>query len=198
MPRLKTLLLQALRAWFLAPPNGDLFQILPSADDTLEVRCLVFQQNSIGWEQLFLGRFSNSWGSLQDAYYARRAHSIESKRQTGQRWQNALIDSIWQQWFLLWELRNKALHGEGTRAQALAERRIVERTLIDIYDLRNQMEPSVQHILCRDITEHFAKPVSYNRNWLAVHGPLFKLSIKRAKEKAIQGVKSIRHYFANK
>jgi hypothetical protein len=158
----------------------------------------VFQQNAIGWDHIFLGRFSQEWGSLQDKYYARRAHTTETKRYTGQRWQIAVISSIWQQWFLLWALRNKALHGADARLQMQAERRVVKRTLSDLYDYRNQMEPSVQQLLHRDLAEHFTKTVSYNKNWLAVHGPLIKQSIKRAKAKAIKGVKSIRSYFGPK
>jgi hypothetical protein len=95
-------------------------------------------------------------------------------------------------------MRNKELHGADSRSQAQAERRVVERTLIDIYDIRNQMEPSVQQLLHRDITEHFSKTMAYNKNWLAVYGPLIKMSIKTAKDKAIQGVKSLRHYFGPK
>ena len=75
------------------------------------------------------------------------------------------------------------------------EREEVERTLRDIYDMRAQMELSVQQLLCQNITTHFAKPLWYNKNWLAIHGPLVKQSIKRAKKKAIQGVRSIRQYF---
>jgi hypothetical protein len=48
MPRLKTLLLQALRVWFIASPDDPPFQMLPTKGDTMGVRCLVFQQNSIG------------------------------------------------------------------------------------------------------------------------------------------------------
>ena len=92
-------------------------------------------------------------------------------------------------------MRNKDLHGATGSAKTSAARLEVERTLRDIYDLREQMEPSVQQLLCRDITDHFAKPLWYNRNWLAVHGPLVKKSVQRAKKKAIQGVRSIRQYF---
>jgi hypothetical protein len=103
---------------------------------------------------------------------------------------------LWQQWFLLWATRNKELHGADSRSQSQAERRVVERTLIDIFDIRTtHMEPSVQKLLHRDITEHFSKTMAYNKNWLAVYGPLVKMSIRRAKAKASQGVKSLRHYF---
>lgn len=49
------------------------------------------------------------------------------------------------------------------RSQAQAERRVVERTLIDIYDIRHHMEPSVQELLNRDITDHFSKTLTYNK-----------------------------------
>ena len=84
------------------------------------------------------------------------------------------------------------------RLKTRAERLEVERTLWDIYDMREQMELSVQQLLCRDITDHFTKPVWYNKNWLEIHGPLVKKSTQRAKRKAIQGVQSIRQYFISR
>ncbi len=134
---------------------------------------------------------------MQDDYYARRAKSTESpKKRTGSSWQARLIEIIWKHWTVLWHMRNYDLHGEDERSKAMADKKEVERTLIYIYDLRSQFEPNVQQLLCQDIREHFDKPLWYNQNWLAIHGPLFKASLKRAKEKAIQGVRSIRMYFA--
>ena len=195
MPRLKQLLLQAIGDWTLHTSSDDNEFTVHMLDAPLSIRRLLHQQNAIGWDHFLLGRFSSEWGALQDEYYARQARVTETKRQTGQRWQIAIIGTIWQQWFLLWELRNKDLHGADARSKALAEQRVVDRMLIDIYDFRNQMEPSVRQLLHQDITDHFSKTVTYNENWLAVYGPLVKMSIKRAKAKAIQGVKSIRHYF---
>jgi hypothetical protein len=106
---------------------------------------------------------------------------------------------VWAQWFILWEMRNKDLHGANESMRARVECEEVERTLRDVYDTRAQMEPSVQQLLCQDITTHFAKPLWYNKNWLAIHGPaLVKQCIKRAKKKAIQGVRSIRQYFTQR
>ena len=95
-------------------------------------------------------------------------------------------------------MRNADLHGDTETSKTRAEREDVERTLRDIYDLRAQMEPSVQRLLCQEITDHFAKPLWFNKNWLAIHGPLVKQSIKRAKKKAIQGVRSIRQHFTTR
>jgi hypothetical protein len=196
MPRLHDLLLQALRDWCMHDPHeATVYQVQPSPNDSPLIRRVIFQQNAIGWDHIFLGRFSSEWASVQDAYYARKAQSTETKRQTGQTWQTAIISCIWQQLFLLWTIRNQALHGADSRLQAQAARREVERQLTDLYDLRNHMEPSVQRLLHQDLTEHLSKTVAYNKKWLSIYGPLVKQSIKRAKAKAIQGVKAITHYF---
>ena len=135
---------------------------------------------------------------IQDDYYAQTLNLKGNTRKSGAHWQKAIISEIWSQWFILWEMRNHDQHGSTESTRQRIERVEVERTLQDIYDLREQMEPSVQQVLCRDITDHFAKPLWFNKNWLAVHGPLVKQSIKRAKKKAIQGVRSIRQYFASR
>ena len=118
------------------------------------------------------------------------------KHRTGQRWQTAIIGELWTQWFTLWEARNSDLHGATESLQARAEREEVERSLRDIYDMRDRVEPSVQKLLCQDITNHFAKPLWFNKNWLAIHGPLVRQSVRNAKKKAIQGVRSTPGYTA--
>ena len=92
-------------------------------------------------------------------------------------------------------MRNNDQHGEDTTTRTQAARREVEWTLIEIYDFRARMEPSVQELLCAEVSDHFGQTVKHNQNWIAVHGPLVRTSIKRAKDKAIQGVKSMRQYF---
>ena len=83
----------------------------------------------------------------------------EGKQRTGQRWQQAIIGEIWNQWFEVWKMRNADLHGDTETTKTRAEREDVERMLRDIYDLRAQMEPSVQQLLCQELMDHFAKPL---------------------------------------
>jgi hypothetical protein len=112
---------------------------------------------------LFLGRFSIDWSEIQEDHYANMINSKDGKKRTGQKWQQAVIGEIWNQWFHVWGMRNKDLHGNNESAKARAEREEVERTLRDIYDLREQMEPSVQQLLCQELTDHFAKPLWFNK-----------------------------------
>jgi hypothetical protein len=198
-PELRAILIGAHTTWVNQeqPAQEEEDVVISSKNATTPtLKRSITRQNAIGWHQLFLGRFCHEWSEAQDTYYATTLNTKKLKRRTGARWQHELIGALWSQWFIVWEMRNKDLHGATESARSRAEREEVERTLRDIYDLRSQAEPSVQQLLCRDITDHFARPLWYNKNWLAIHGPLVKQSIKRAKKKAIQGVRSIRQYFA--
>jgi hypothetical protein len=95
-------------------------------------------------------------------------------------------------------MQNKDQHGEDTTTQTQAARREVELILIEMYDFRAHMEPSVQERLCAEVSDHYGQTVKYNQNWIAEHGTLVRSTIKRAKDKAIQSALSIRQYFLPK
>lgn len=191
----------SLQEWMqrLEDENEMNFQVTPTADMPPSQTRLIGRQNKIGWQHIVLGRFCHNLGDIQDEHYATMLNTKAIKRRTDQRWQQTIIGELWAQWFIVWVMRNKDLHGATETAEVRAGREEVERSLRDIYDLLERMEPSVQQLLCRDIPDHFAKPIWLNENWLAVHGPLVKQSVKRAKKKAIQCVRrSIRQYFASR
>lgn len=192
-PIILKVLLDAVRGWF-ARPDDD-YHIDPGQYPP-EVRRLIHHQNLIGWKQVFLGRFSSAWSNVQDDFYAQKIQSNDSpKRRTGQRWQISIISIIWKQWQLLWSQRNHNLHGKDETQQQRALTQTIRR---DIYDVASQLEPSVRALLHADISTHLEKPNWFNQNWLAIHAPLIKASLKRAREKAIVGVKSIRQYFGQR
>jgi hypothetical protein len=199
-PELRTTLITGINQWmqWMDRSNDSDFKMNTTKSTSPIIARLILQQNDIGWKQVFLGRFCHIWSDVQEAHYVTTINADKRKKRTGLQWQKAIIGELWSQWFILWELRNKDQHGSTESTRARTEREEVERTLRDIYDLREQMEPSVQQLLCRDVTDHFVKPLWFNKNWLAVHGTLVKKSVRRAKKKAIQGVRSIRQYFTTR
>jgi hypothetical protein len=194
-PLLRRVLLAGIGGWF---QESDSFSLAVDAFPS-EVHRLIRHQNAIGWGQIFLGRFCLEWSDLQDGYYHTRQEAVAkpSKALTGQRWQIHIIGEIWDQWKLLWHLRNQELHGTTLQQQASTAHREVQRDLRDIYDNKALMEPSVQDLLYPDVTDHLNRPTWFNKNWLAIHAPLAKASIKRARDRAIGGVRSIRQYFSS-
>ena len=191
---LRHLLRDAMSAW-LQSEDDDM--IINATEYHSEVRSVINQQNVIGWRQLINGRFGEEWSRGQDDYYAReRSRRGATDKRSGQKWQIQLITHIWQQWIILWKLRNAELHGRNNATKSMAIRREMERELHEVYDHRHHYEPRVQELLCDDIQEQLQRPTWVTQNWLTVNAPLFCDSMRRVKNTAIEGVRSIRSYFA--
>ncbi len=161
------------------------------------VRAVIIHQNSIGWRQMFNGRFSMEWIRLRDDHYAiQRSERGTKDRRSGHRWQIKLICLIWKEWTKLWKMRNEELYGRDAATRVINERRDIEGALRVVYEQRTHFEPRVQELLLREEYEHMQRPLWVTRNWLNVNGPIFRESARRAKATAIAGVRSIRSYFA--
>ncbi len=91
--------------------------------------------------------------------------------------------------------KSQDLHGADAKTRERALRRDTERTLVDLYDIRAQMEPSVQALLHPTVQDHLVQPIRVAWNWIAIHEPLVRESLRTAKTRAIKGMQSIRRYF---
>ena len=115
---------------------------------------------------------------------------------TGERWLINLILFVWDKWFILWKQRNQELLGVNANTRSAAERNEVRRKLQELYQNQHHLEPNVRELLFDSVEKRYEVPTAVTRNWLATHTGLFSSSMRRVKTKAIQGVRSIRTYFA--
>lgn len=191
-PKLRDLLLDGISGWF-ASPDPDTYQLQQSgyAD---EFKRLISQQNKIGWKHVFLGRFSMEWSNLQDIYYTTRPDSQQSRK--GSTWQVAIINCLWDQWSALWDSRNKDVHGVDARQSASIARQNALRTLRELYDLRDQVEPSARELLMKDIRDHAARSTWHLKTWITINESTLRASYQRAKRLAISGMRSLRSYWS--
>ena len=192
-PALKEAMIAGISGWL---HSDDERYTLDPMQHHHDMRQLIHQQNLIGWHQVFLGRFSWKWSDLQDDFYAVRREPGKMKRLTGQRWQTAIIGALWEQWYLVWAIRNADLHGATETAKSRAIETEVRRNLSDLYDQRLHMEPNVQELLFDTMEEHLEQPTWVTKNWLSMNSTAMRASIKRARKKAITGVRSLRQYFS--
>ena len=80
--------------------------------------------------------------------------------------------------------------------QRAATRRSADNELVALYDVREQMEPEIARALMfNDAQDHLQQQHPNLRNWLQTNGPILHDSLRRAKRKALAGVRSIRSYF---
>ena len=193
-PVLTELALSAFEKWFIA---DDELILDPLAYPT-QVHRLIEEQNAIaGWRQLFSGRFSCEWSTLQNASYSRAPPPDGQQKRTGLQWQTKFILKIWEGWDERWSDRNKALHGHDAATRSQAMRRETRRHLLDnIYRDRKFMEPHVQAFLQDSPEAHAAQSVSTTRNWIATHQAMFRnTSVRRMKARTLLRMQLIRSYF---
>ncbi|KAI2499118.1 hypothetical protein MHU86_15388 [Fragilaria crotonensis] len=197
-PLLRHVWREAMELWFAA--DTDVVHVSPVLFPP-EVRRVIMHQNEIGWRQVFNGRFAIAWSTVQEDYLAR--HNVSSGRNNtqlrkkGKQWQKKFILEIWKQWMTLWKARNDLVHGKDTTAQNEANRRRTAEELRAIYDRREQLEPEYQRLLYSDVQDHLQRHRDYTtRNWVNTNAPILRESLRRAKRRAVAGVRSIRSYFA--
>ena len=194
---LTQILSQGLHAWFShsAALSPDTFP--------KKFHRLIRLQNTIGWRQLFLGRFVSEWARLHDDHTfnaARNPTLLISKgtyKRTGDQWCQDITSVLWAQWTIVWALRNAVIHGKDEISRRQRREQEDLRQLRQLYSQKQLLEPSVQNLLFETVEEHEQLPAYSINNWLAIHAGLLKQSVQQASARAIQGVRSIRHYFSN-
>jgi hypothetical protein len=86
-------------------------------------RPLVHEQTTLGWQQLFNGRWSLQWFVLQDRYLSWHFDPVPDPLNS-KKWTTAKIHFLWTSFWTLWELRNGQVYGvnSSTRAKKQKEK----------------------------------------------------------------------------
>jgi hypothetical protein len=191
-PLLSGLLLEGIRQWFTSESD---IHLRPEAFHP-SLRSIIYQQNRIGWGQLFLGRFGISWSAHQQGYSCHhQSRESDDMKSQSLSWQTNLIRFVWERWYTLWKQRNQEVHGHDARTRREAVRREVCRTLNDIYSHRIMYEENVQTLLLPNVEDHERQTVRVTENWLALNAPIFRESFRRVNQRALGEMRSIRTYF---
>ena len=188
-PDLILLLMAALEQWMA---SGDTATQINPDDYDMELGQVIRQQNVIGWEQIFHGRFGKAWSLKQEQYYRQRDQRRQRRTYTGDQWQVSVILFVWDKWYTLWKQRNQEAHGQDAQTKAAVLQRDLKRRLTMIYQQRSEYEPRLQELL--HVTEevhrrHHAPEVI--QNWLSTNEQIFRDSARRFRSRIRSGVQSI-------
>ena len=136
-------------------------------------------QANIGWDQIFKGRFSQSWRIMQDQYLGSR----QTKCNTGQTWLTNVINTIFQEWWKLWELRNEDLHGRDYNTRTQAETRQGIRELTQLYQAHQEIAPPhLQWLFNIPLMTRMQYNISTIRQWINRWKPILERSYRTALE----------------
>ena len=188
-PVLLDIVMQGLDSWlrYSENPTPELYPAI--------YRSLIRDQNILGWRQLFNGRWSSQWATLQDRYLVRHFDPIPDNL-SGEKWLTIMIDTTWYSVRQLWDQRNGRVYGvdSSTRAQLQKER--THQELRALYTLRRDMRHCDRDIFYATAAEHLeAQPVWALKNWLRIQTPMVKFSIKQAVRSAVSNVRTLLSYF---
>ena len=102
----------------------------PQATDTNPLfHSALQEQAAIGWPQLLQGRWSKQWQLIHMNTHTTPNHSKKKPNH----WSNAILKTLWEQWFDMWDTRNKDRHGHDAASVAAAEREQLQREVTQLY-----------------------------------------------------------------
>jgi hypothetical protein len=172
--------------------------VIDPADYPPSLHDLILSQTSIGWRQLFQGRFSTQWIKLQDQYL--QANGISNPNTTGTLWVTRMITVIWRQFFTMWEQRNLKVHGHDLATRTKAQRKRLATEFRFLQSKQNEVLQTNRELFIGstdDDVEIFIETASpkYIQNWLAIWKPVILDSAKAAQAYAISSVPPLTTYF---
>jgi hypothetical protein len=127
---------------------------------------LIASQNQIGWNQIFRGRYSLQWSTMQHRYLKHNGWSTQQRN--GRTWTSSVSKHFLNQWLVLWDLRNGERHGkdDSTRKAVLQER--VHKELHTLYSLRMRVLPRDRKHFFASVAEHLQEQPNLTNmeNWI--------------------------------
>ena len=158
------------------------------------IRTAMKQQEDIGWHQLLHGRAVLAWRQTVTTNHTQNDRALRDSNETT--WVTNMLDTIWTEWFKVWEARNEFVHGKTMTEKQERKRAEIEQKIRTIYMNKDKYLPQERLMLDGDV-EEFIQTRGHTAlaNWERVWGPLFAKSAAESHRQALQGVRPITGYF---
>jgi hypothetical protein len=154
--------------WQLPPPVLDHYP--------LRYHSLLTTQTSIGWDQLYRGRWSLEWSRLQEEH-----QRLQGKNYQATSWLLGLSRLLIDQWFLVWDLRNKQRHGNDQSQHSKLRAQIIYSQMQELYALRQHVLPCDQSIFYESMEAHlFQSSLDALESWINTYQNAIHASTEHA------------------
>ena len=164
------------------------------AGASVAIQTAMKQQEDIGWHQLLHGRAVRAWRQTVTTNHTSSDGALRGSNETT--WVTNMLDTIWTEWFKVWEARNEFVHGKTMTDKQERKQAEIEQKIRTIYKNKDKYLPP-ERLMLGDDVEEFIKARGYTAlaNWERVWGPLFAKSAAECRLRALQGVRPITGYF---
>lgn len=155
---------------------------------------LIIQQNAIGWGQLYRGRWTQTWTTLQNQYH--RNHWNSTSSNCPRHWLLGLGRLLLDQWLKIWKIRNEQRHGQETEHHSRIRQQVLHSELTELYALRTKVCPTDRAIFYSNVQHHLSQHSSLDliENWINSHKEAIRASVEQAKKMGIMSNRALDDY----
>jgi len=192
-PTLKTILLEGLNKFLTQQTE------VHETEYPTQYHPLIQEQNALGWDQLYRGRWSNQWSKMH-TLYAENRPNWKSHEADGKQWVTIHGRMLLQQWLTLWKIRNAERHGADQQERQRTRYSHLQKELTELYKLRTEVTPRDRNIFYTTATEHMKASPELNtlEDWIFTHRTAIIASAQQAKQHGIQHNRTIREFFKHR
>ena len=147
---------------------------------------LIENQNKLGWDQLYRGRWTKEWSSLQSEYCETNNEQTSGTPQVT-RWSVGLGRLLIDQWIKLWQLRNIQRHGADIENQNQIRQQVLHSELRELYTYRHRVCPTDLVLFHPSVDHHLNHHPSLDtiETWIATNKEAIKASAAQAQRLGI-------------
>lgn len=152
--------------------------------DNPAYRELIREQECIGWNQLYHGRWSRTWADVQD----------KAKANSGETWVCNIIRIIWTEHHKMWKDRCAMAHEKNEENREQEQRKYQARVKA-IYATHDSIDEADRKILQQPIEQIMQLPSKRLKDWTTKAEKYVKDALTRAGKRIKMQTKSITSYF---
>ena len=154
---------------------------------------LIHTQNTIGWGQVYKGRWSKEWGRLQ-AQYTHRNALADTRR--GHPWALTLGRLMIDQWLEVWSIRNNERHGKDKEQYNQVRLQAAHAELTALYRYKDQVCPSDRSLFYESVEEHLFHQSSIEQieEYIKINRAAIKASVNQANSLRIPRNRTLLEY----
>jgi hypothetical protein len=170
---------------------------MPTDHREASFELLVSSQNDIGWSHLLRGRFSHHWVQIQQ-HHIDHDDEISSKKFTGQRWLQKVLNHIWTHLYMAWKLRNADLHGIDAADQEAKRQAKLKPAIVALYETAATLPYLDKRLFELPLIDRLDLKSHEQTAWINVTTPTVRQAKTEADDKLHTTQRDIRKYLFRK
>ena len=165
-PEMRVILTVGLQHWTTHQIPKEIWDLTDSQDRDL-LEDATYEQNQIGWGNMFKGRISIIWGGIQMRHYTKQHKDTGlPKHLSATWWASEFLRQVVYMSLNAWQHRNNFLHDRDATEKKMDARREAVETMAHWYNKQSQFPSVDQHHFARTFLDRCTDTTAQIRLWI--------------------------------